>query len=473
MAVGVGLVLGLAVYATVPVAVVVAGMVALAGLVCVRAGSGPSAEGEAPRSAAVMAGCWLVTFVLLNHQIVSNPDPSKLSGRAPIHIVLEIGGFAAIVVLVAPVLRWRRNVMSRASPSITLVPLLGCWMMTGAVWSADRGNALARGGELVILGLLAWATVILGQAHPANLERILVLLLRWYAWLIAGLVLLGFAYGPLYASVGPDNVNRFTWPAAHPDASGLMLALGLVVVLSAPRRVLAVPPAVRVAAAAVMSFALFENQSRTAIIGVLLATMVIVWQAGRRRAVLRWLVLPYLITVGATVAMSWSSYLADYALRGGTTQQVSNLNSRTQLWGIAFDRLGNPLNWLIGLGEGAAQRVFIEKVAFAGNAHNSVLALLVNLGLIGLGLAIAVVFRASVAAVRLSRSRAAPVGVPLLGMWIVVVVHAVTSDVIAEPNVGPALAALLIAVAIVMRSAGDVDTDKIRERAEVVLAAQR
>lgn len=470
MSAGVGLVVGAAIYATVLVAVVVAGTMALAGLVYARAAAGPSAPDEAPRSAAIIAGCWLLTFVLLNHQIVSNPDPTKLSRRAPIHVVLEIAGFAAIVILVAPILRWRRHVVSRASSSITLVPLLGCWMMTTVVWSADRGSALVRGGELVILGLLAWATVILGQAHRANLERILVLLLRWYAWLIAVLVLLGFAYGPLRASVGPYNLNRFTWPAAHPDASGLMLALGLVVVLGAPRRVLAVPPAVRVAAVAVMGYALFENQSRTAIIGVLLATMVVVWQAGRRRAVLRWLVLPYLITVGAIVAMSSSSYLVDYALRGGTTQQLSNLNSRTQLWGIAFDRLGNPLNWLIGLGEGAAQRVFVEKVAFAGNAHNSALALLVNLGLIGLGLAVSVVVRASVAAVRLSRSRVGPLGVPLLGMWIVVLVHAVTSDVLAEPNVGPALAALLIAVAIATRPEGD--ADMTRERPETMLSAQ-
>lgn len=458
-----------------PVAVLLAGGLILAGFVSAR--SLPRLQLDLrnrSRVVGVLAASWVLVLVGTNHNIRSDGPGGRagsilLAGTVFISYLL-IGSFTVMLV------KARDRIVADPPPLPLPLFLFPIWVVATAGWARSPVRPIFIGLLLLVIGYLAWATIILGAASAVDHEELLGTVLRWYAWFCAVMTFLGFTIGPVYASRGIGNLNRWTWPAAHPGASALLLGAAFIIVISAPAKVLLMPPLMRVGVAVMMAAGLYLNNSRTSAAGTLAGVLVVVWLMGRERPILRVLGVPYLLASGALLVLLAGNEVGDYVLRGGSSAQLRTLNSRTQLYSIAVDSLHGPIEWLHGLGHGASNYVFVESgVAFAGNAHNSFLAFLVNDGLIGLVLGFGAVFWAVVCGFRLLATRLQPLAIPILGSMVHVAANATTSDAVAEPNMGWAMVALTIAAyhgerAHQARLAGEGDDEVARD---VAVASRR
>lgn len=423
-----------------PVGAVIAGGVLVLGIRSVRP-LRPMVRVDAAltRRIGYLGVCWMGLMFVANHRItVGYADGAIL--RSPlqslIDIVVYLGTAAVAVGIIDSEVRRTKSGKPTQSSAILALFIFPAWVIVSALWGRDLLTPFVRGAALVITALLATATLLTVRNARWAVDELLTTLIRWYTWTVMVLVVAGFTIGPLYASRGAGNAGRFTWPAAHPGVTGLFLGPAIVILLCAPRRVLFMPMFVRVPAIGVASIALYQNHARTAVLATVLGALVVLWLAGKRRPELRVLGPSSVLSVGVLLVLFAFRDVVEFALRGGAVSNLTSLQGRSQLWGIAADELNSLVRWVVGLGHGASGYVFIDEVSFAGNAHNSALALIVNTGVIGLVLAAGMLVAALVGVYRTMAQRNPNIGVPLFGFLVTLLVQAVTSDALAEPNLG-------------------------------------
>jgi O-antigen ligase len=112
------------------------------------------------------------------------------------------------------------------------------------------------------------------------------------------------------------------------------------------------------------------------------------WVAGRKRPIVRLLAVPGLLLSGIIAWDLSRSQIVEYALRGGNQQGLETLNGRIPLWELAFDLIGEGGRWLIGFGYGSPRVLLLERVSWAGTAHNTWVELLMGVGLVGTAVAV-------------------------------------------------------------------------------------
>jgi O-antigen ligase len=142
------------------------------------------------------------------------------------------------------------------------------------------------------------------------------------------------------------------------------------------------------------------------------------------------------------------SSIWEYMLRDRDSQSFATGNGRRELWGIGFRALDTAFDWVFGLGYGVTRTLFLEEAPWAGEAHSSVLAYLVSVGLVGLLIFTATVGRTIVDVVRGQLWAAGLAGSALASMLVLVVVNGMTSDILAEPHTGFAVLYFVAAVAL-------------------------
>src|SRR5690606_11205663 len=172
------------------------------------------------------------------------------------------------------------------------------------------------------------------------------------------LTALGFAFGPMYVSVTRSNLDRFTWIGAHPNGSGLVLSAAIVIVLSTPRDVLRLPVPLHLASVPVLVVAMYDNHSRTAWLCAAVSLLVSLVLQGRLHRLGRWIGAPALAAVVVGAVAYRGPEIWHYLLRDRDTQNLASGNGRRELWGIGFRALDGAVDWTVGLGYGAARRVF-------------------------------------------------------------------------------------------------------------------
>ena len=408
---------------------------------------------DTARQIRLLVLAWMALMFVNNHRLTIGEGPAGAI-RSPFQFVIDVGVNFSIGVLVVVLLGWRRGALGdgRLSNAVIALFVFPIWTLATLVWGTTLVTGLFRGSQLVLTALLATATLAILRESRDAIDLFISTLLRWYAWTVMALVALGYTIGPVYASIGAANRGRYTWPAAHPGVTGLFLAPAIVILLAAPRDVLRMPLYLRVPAIGVASVALYQNHARTAVLAALLAALFVLWYAGRRQPIWRVLGLPYLFGAALIVLLYYFQDVVDFALRGGTTQNLVSLQGRTQLWPIAAEALATLPRWLVGLGHGATSYVFIEDVAFAGTAHSTPLALIVNNGIIGLAMVLVLLAWPAVGLLRHMVPRVPGLGIPLLGILLTLVVQAATSDALAEPNFGFAFLYVCIVVVVAERS---------------------
>ena len=214
----------------------------------------------------------------------------------------------------------------------------------------------------------------------------------------AHLYLLLIAAGVLYGLARPSppisalQEGRFTWLAIHPTVSGAMTCLAVVVAvgyLAGGRRDRPGPqwsPATYWVLLAIVAGGGLAAQTRGAILGGICGVGVVLLSSRRGRAVIEIALVGIVVLAG--VALLASSQITAYFERGEEASQLTTLNSRTELWEVAFEAVAEQP--LFGNGITSSRGIFYEETGLGGG-HNAVVNVVVELGVLGLGVWVAMV----------------------------------------------------------------------------------
>jgi O-antigen ligase len=104
----------------------------------------------------------------------------------------------------------------------------------------------------------------------------------------------------------------------------------------------------------------------------------------------------------STLALNGSSAIESFFTRGESLQQLSTLNSRTDLWAYAFELF--PQHPLYGFGLTASPGLFLDSIGLGGG-HNAAVNLLIDNGVLGALVWMTLLVTILVTATRLSRTR--------------------------------------------------------------------
>lgn len=321
----------------------------------------------------------------------------SLSASVDLGILVELGIYAfAIAYLVAYVVnppRWYRptavQFFMRAYAAAMLVSVAyGTYFALGAV----------RGAQLCIM--VIFATAVAGYARRQQV----LMLAHAYVGLVTASVFVGLIYRVPYSEL---QANRFNWLYVHSVTAGAMLALGITIALGLAtnhsRFRLGAgrwPRPVYVASLLVMTGALLATQTRGAIAACIVGVFFVIFLTVPTSERLP-LGLLGLAGLGLTVATFWTAIL-EYVTRGESAESLATVNSRTELWALAYELvLERPLT---GWGLTASRGVFYDEIGLGG-AHNAFVNVAVDSGITGLVLWLALVVAIGVGIARLQRIR--------------------------------------------------------------------
>ncbi|MGK2947030.1 MAG: O-antigen ligase family protein [Acidimicrobiales bacterium] len=398
-----------------------------------------------------LAASWLVVTILPLHSFIIRPTTVAVS-EVGVEPAIELSYFLVVAAFAVTVIGRFEPGLQVARPPILLLAL-PVWAMASATWSPFGPYAFARGLQMLIIAVLAWATVAAAREHREVLDVLIGTYLRWLVRLAVGLVFVGLALGPIFVPAGGANLERFTWMGAHPNASGLVLAAALIVALTAPGSVLRLSPVSRAMAVVTMVAALYANHSRMSWLELVCGASLTFALAGRLRPLLRSVGAPLVAMVGFAAYTFWGARIGEYLLRDDDSESLATGNGRLGLWSVGARALDTLFDWTFGLGYGVARTMFLDVGPWARNAHNSILSWLVSGGIVAVILLLAIVFTVvrNLTVVQVIRAR--PDGIALVGLLAVLGMNGLASDAMAEPTMGFGGLYLVTAVSIALRDA--------------------
>lgn len=390
-----------------------------------------------------LGACWLLVTLLPLHSFVIRPTTVAVS-ELGIEPLIELTYFLAVGAYSVLVIARHERGAAGAQPPVLLFAL-PLWTLASAAWSPYGPYAFARGLQMVLLALLAWATIAATRGRPEVLDEVVGTYVRWLVRLAVLLVGVGLALGPIFVPAGGANLDRFTWMGAHPNASGLVMAAAVVVALTSPASLLRLRPGARVAALVVLLVALYANHSRMSWLEVVVGALVAFGLAGRLQPILRWVGTPIIGMAAVSSVVFWGERIGSYLAREGNSESLGSGNGRRQLWAMGADALHTSFDWAFGLGYGVTRTMFLDVGPWARNAHNSLLAWLVSGGVVALVLFLALVLTTLRDLTRSRVIRRAD-GLALVGFLTVIGVNGLAADAMAEPTMG--LGGLLFVAAL-------------------------
>lgn len=374
---------------------------------------------------------WVVPLVLIvatEYKFRRRSIDEALAGSIDVMIAVEL-----LVCGVVGVWSLMRLVPLRPRIEPLMMIMWGYVLTTAvsALYSSFPGLALARAVELVII-----ATVVQLVSTEGQWSTISRLLHGWIV-LISCSIVVGIAY--VAPTTGPQE-GRFTWLSVHSVSAGSMLAVSTPVlfglVLASGRRRLPWPRWVYGALFLVHLVFLLLTRTRGSIGGALVAIAVMAWLSSGKRMKPE-LVLGSLVAGGA-LALAFGRPVLEFLTRGETVDQIGTFNRRTEIWSLAWESfLERPF---FGLGFNSAKGVFFDETGLGG-AHNSVINVMIDVGLVGLLWWFALVIGALVLLGRLRhRERRSPVllrgatgtarsdELILIGIFVALLINSITTE---------------------------------------------
>jgi O-antigen ligase len=313
----------------------------------------------------------LVVIIAVEYKFRRRSIDGTLAGSIDLMIAVEL----ATLALIGTWSLWR---LALSKPRIEpLMMLMWGYILTtaaSALYSSFPMLAMARAVELIIIG-----TVIQLVSSQGTFGTISRLLHGWVA-VISLSIVAGLAY--VAPTTGPQE-GRFTWLSVHSVSAGSMLAVSIPIVfglwLAAGRRPLPWPRWIYGGLLATQLVFLLLTRTRGSIGGVIVALAVMAWLSSGRTA-RPGLVLGSLIAGGA-LSLAFGRQILEFLTRGETVDQIGTFNRRTEIWSLAWESfLERPF---FGLGFNSAKGVFFDETGLGG-AHNSVINVMIDVGLAGL-----------------------------------------------------------------------------------------
>jgi exopolysaccharide production protein ExoQ len=318
--------------------------------------------------------CVIALIVASDYKFRLRADDQTIAGNADPFVLLEIALYALVACFLF--VRFRPTTRIRRANVLTCLGFAYALVLAGsAVYSPYLQLALVRGAQVLVV--LALSRSITRHGNLADLHRIA----HGYIALLTASVLFGVIVP--FPQL-PTQAGRFTWLYVHPVQAGEMLAIAVVLLAgyvvttgldrSGPRWRLPV----YLVLLAVCGGGLLATQTRGAVIGAIVGVLVVVWTRWRgRRKVEAGVVLAVVLIA---VALTSSSVIESFFARGESLARLATLNSRTDLWGYAFQLF--PQHPVYGFGLTASRGLFLDAIGLGGG-HNALVNLLMDTGIVG------------------------------------------------------------------------------------------
>jgi O-antigen ligase len=359
----------------------------------------PSADGRAAAGRRWPVLCVVALIVASDYKFRLRANDQSVAGNADPFVLLEIGLYALVGCFLF--VRFRPRPRIRRGTLLTCLGFAYALVLAGsALYAPYPELALVRAGQVLVV--LALSRSIARHGTLADLHRIA----HGYLLLITGSVLFGLL---MPFPQLPTQTGRFTWLYVHPVQAGEMLAIAVVLLAgyvvtnglerTGPRWRLPVYPALL----AVCAGSLLATKTRGAVLGAIVGILVVVWTRWRgQRKVEAGVVLAVVLIA---IALTSSSAIESFFARGESLATLSTLNSRTDLWGYAFDLF--PQHPLYGFGLTSSRGLFLDTIGLGGG-HNAVVNLLIDTGALGAFTWLALLAALLITTMRLSRTRTGP-----------------------------------------------------------------
>lgn len=371
---------------------------------------------------------FLVSELRILSWATTRSSAAVVEGSISLDIVIELGATMAVLAAVGMV--FLRGWDAPVPPVAWVAALFPAMAVASTVWSELRLISAARGLQY----LAAAGTMLYGAgwarraplATLAAIERGLRLLVPVLLALVA------------WGWVSPSWWDgRFAWPGTHPIAGTSLLGVPVILLAASDRRNRITAPVPWWLVVALFGVTMLRMQSRGPLVGVVLGVLAVVLMRSRRDTRIA-AVTGALVLVAVGVALMSTTSLVSYALRGKSADTIGSLSGRTELWDHV---LANPIGSEIwGVGIGANRTALLQAFPWAGNAHNTWLDLLQNLGVIGVALAAAALLTVIVVSLRAPHPGA-------LGLAVFLLVTSITTPAFGQP--GAEAMALFLAVVLV------------------------
>jgi O-antigen ligase len=336
----------------------------------------------------------LIAIVATEYKIRRRDINEALGGSIDRAILVELALYGGLGLWAV----WR---LAPTRPRLTplLVAMWGYVLTTAtsSLYSTFPLLGLARGVQLVIVAAVVHALATDGLI--GHISRLV------HAWIVLITVSIGVGLVYVAPTTGPQ-VGRFTWLYVHSVSAGSMLTLSVTMLfglwLSAGRRDNPIATAwPRWAYGALLMLHivfLLATRTRGSIGGgfVALAVMAWVWSGQRAKPQL---VLGSFVAGGAFL-LAFGGPVLSFLTRGESAEKIGTFNRRTEIWTLAWDSfVSHPLQ---GLGFTSAKGVFFDETGLGG-AHNALINVMIDTGLVGLTWWIALLVSVGVAINRIGR----------------------------------------------------------------------
>jgi exopolysaccharide production protein ExoQ len=299
------------------------------------------------------------------------PSPSNLSPENIVQLVAYAG-------VAGMTLRSRRILVSDDPIHLRTGPIL-LWpvmALCSALWSITPLFSFVRALQLMVAIGLALLMARIWSASPEIAVALWRQTIGLFIRAVTALIFIGLA-------VGGWELQRFTWPGAHPGVAAMFIGVGLLILIAENRWSLGLRTTGHVLRLGLFVAALYLGHTRTVIGGVVVAVAVLLWLVARTHPLKSYLgITYYAIAIGLTV-MTILPQITEYVYRGQTTQSLESLSGRIPLWDFSIELVSETNRWLIGFGYGSARLLLPESFSWAGTAHSAWIELLLSIGILG------------------------------------------------------------------------------------------
>jgi O-Antigen ligase len=356
----------------------------------------------------------------------------------------ELLTYAIVATLV---IRSRRALLSSYRGAVSKGLLLGWPLLAvgSTLWSPFPLFTFVRAMQLVVIASLALLMVRIWRTDPEAGDAVWVRTLTLFVNVVTFFAVIGFFFG-----AESETGARFTWPGVHPGLAAIYVGTALLILVAGGRSVTAFRRWSRLARIVLCVTALYSGQTRGVLVAVVIAFAATLWFRGREQPAIRYIGLAYYVVALGIVVIMAATPIVGYFSRGGGTEQLTSLNGRIALWGVAIDQLDSGGKWLTGFGYGASRDVLLPEVEWAGSAHSFWIEILLDLGIIGLMLALTGV--ALLGKELLTSPSPGASNVVALSLLVFLLMVSTVAEAVAFPGIGFGVLALLHVPSLSQRS---------------------